>query len=182
MKFLLVKSYKIIAEFFKKNINLKCGLKILDVGCGCRGNFINFDSGTYYGIDINAEALAKVQKKNGDKYAIMDAKHLAFADGAFDYIISTSFLHHLDDRQCQALCEQINKKLKDSGRAIIADGVFPEEKFNLIGKIMRKLDHGRFVRHRQKLRTILSKNFSIINEYYFVNLIFAYAVFVLKKR
>ncbi|MFH2136951.1 MAG: class I SAM-dependent methyltransferase [Candidatus Omnitrophota bacterium] len=175
---LLDKSYKKLKEIFQAHMLVKADTRILDIGCGRRGNFACLPREVYTGIDV------ELNKKNRDdgNYFLMDAKKLVFEDKYFDYMISTSFFHHLSDAECAAVCEQIKAKLKADGTVVIADGIYPESKLNIPGWLIRSLDRGRYVRRRNSFRNMFLKDFVIEKEYYFVDKIFAYSVLILKNK
>lgn len=112
------------AEVVIKNLSLKNGDKILEVGCG-RG-FYGYIIGTFFpkvsytGIDINEAHLriAKVFAQTSNvNFRKADATKLPFANKFFDKIICTEVLEHIkNDRM--ALSE-LYRVLKPHGIAII---------------------------------------------------------------
>lgn len=115
-------------SFFMNNLPVQTG-RALDVGCGS-GILVNELSahfGEVIGIDISDEMLeiatAKRQHSN-TTYLNMDAENLVL-DGKFDFIVSRTTFHHLNDipkviRQLQAL-------LNDGGKLVILDNVSERE-------------------------------------------------------
>lgn len=112
------------AEVIIKNLSLKNGDKILEVGCG-RG-FYGYIIGTFFpkisyiGIDINEEHLriAKVFAKAPNvNFRKINATKLPFADKVFDKIICTEVLEHIENDR-QAISE-LYRVLKPHGTAVI---------------------------------------------------------------
>lgn len=182
MNQLLSNSYCNIKNIFIKNINLVRGNKILDLGCGWRGNFFAENSENYYGIDSNQRLIKRLKKSKTGTYTAMDARELKFESDYFDYVISVSVVHHLSQEDIAKILSEVRRVLKKGGKIIIADGVYPQNKWNIIGWLLRFLDRGRYVRTKFDLRSLLSVNLNIEKEYYFVDKIFAYSVFVLSFK
>ncbi|MBI4846206.1 MAG: class I SAM-dependent methyltransferase [Candidatus Omnitrophica bacterium] len=182
MNNLLKKSYERISKVFLENIKIGENAKVLDIGCGLKGNFIKIPGANYVGIDLNKYMIENNSCKGDGYYMVMDAKHMAFKDNSFDYIISTSFFHHFNDEECVAILRETNRILKKKGKLIVADGVFPSSLFNFFGWAIRIFDRGRYVRSIQGLLKIFNKTFSIIKKDYFADNIFTYGVFVMEKE
>lgn len=101
---------------------------LLDVGCGS-GELLRYTAefartkgikGRLTGLDLNPIS-ASVSAKNTNDFPVIsitqgDAFQLPFADGEFDYAISSLFFHHLTD-------EQIPQALQEM-RRVARNGVF----------------------------------------------------------
>ncbi len=179
---LLDKVYNILKKMYLENMDIRAQTRILDLGCGLRGNFMGIPAQAYIGIDVQEKIISKLKGRNDGKYEFMDAKKLAFEDNYFDYIISTSLFHHLSQAQCLLLCDQVKAKLKKEGLAIFADGVYPQSRWNIAGRLIRFFDRGRYVRGKESYKKIFLNNFRIEKEYYYVSNVFAYSVLVMKKH
>ncbi len=182
MNELLSDSYRNIKKIILKNIPRDKGSKILDIGCGWRGNFCAIDPDCYYGADNDRRVIEALKKSATGSFFVMDAKGLRFDSEYFDYVISVSLLHHLPKDQLKDAMLEVKRVLKKEGKIIFADGVYPESKFNLAGWLIRFLDRGRYVTDRHSLRKLLSGYFYIEKEYYFVDKIFAYSLFVMSIK
>ncbi|MCP4649202.1 MAG: class I SAM-dependent methyltransferase [PVC group bacterium] len=174
--------YNRLREIYLDNLDPAGCSKVLDIGCGSRGNFLNLPEQLYVGIDRNAKLIRILKSKVRGEYICMNAEKLNFPDNYFDYIISTSFFHHIGNEHCQQVCQRMVKSLKKGGKVIIADGVYPDSQFNLPGRIIRFLDRGRYVKDKEGFKNIFLKEFEIQKEYYFLDRIFAYSIVVLKPR
>jgi cyclopropane fatty-acyl-phospholipid synthase-like methyltransferase len=183
MIFSLQKSYQKIKDFTSQNIDLQQGAKVLDIGCGKRGNFWNFDPKTYIGVDNDIKIISSLKQRRDGNYMFLDVcKALDFEDKSFDLVVSVSLFHHLSDRQAQGLCLEISRVLKPEGLAIIADGVFPGERSNVLGFLIRYFDRGKYVRNAKGLKKIFERNFSVQAERVFTDSIYAYSVLNLKVK
>lgn len=183
MKIFLAKSYKKIKEFTLRNIEIKPESRILDIGCGSRGNFWGFAAESYTGLDADKNVLEKLQRRTDGIYKLHDVcKGLPYGEGVFDYIVSVSFFHHLSDKQAEQLSSQIKRVLSRNGRAIIIDGVYPDSKINLLGWLIRYFDRGRFIRNGRGFEQLFLKEFQIEANYSFTENIFAYTVLRLRPK
>ncbi|MFN0279848.1 MAG: methyltransferase domain-containing protein [Pyrinomonadaceae bacterium] len=102
----------------KKELSKGSQISILDVGAGSGellktagemfGNKIMF----LVGAEINAKATKsiKAQCANFGLHAVQcDALLLPFADNSFDFVVSSLFLHHLNDEQAVMLVNEMNR-------------------------------------------------------------------------
>ncbi len=179
---LLNNSYKTLKRIFQDNMEIFQQLRILDIGCGARGNVFGIDPKAYVGIDNQAVLIKRLEKSATGSFFVMDTKELKFDSVYFDYIISVSLLHHLSADELKDVVAEVKRVLKKGGKIIFADGVYPESKFNLAGWLIRFFDRGRYVRGRDSLRKLLSGYFFIEKEYYFTDKIFAYSLFVMSIK
>ncbi len=111
-------------EFFLKNIpNSK--RRAIDIGCGsgilveCLRN--EFEE--VIGIDISSEMLNIAKSKrqfDNVTYISMNAENLSLK-GRFDYIVSRTTLHHIEDKE--ALLTKLKDYLAPKGKIVILDNV-----------------------------------------------------------
>ena len=74
------------------------GLRILDAGCGTGRNLIEFGPlGDARGIDSSPEAIDFCRRRGVVGATEGRLEHLPFQDGAFDLILATDVLEHLED-------------------------------------------------------------------------------------
>lgn len=111
-------------------IDVKKGMKLLDIGCG-RGDM------TFYcaslgmeciGIDYAKEGikLANTAKKKQDipiqkrvSFSVMDAKKLTFPDNEFDLIISVDVFEHMYKEELDTATSEIKRVLKPNGVLLV---------------------------------------------------------------
>jgi len=92
---------KMKIDFILKNLNLKKGEKILDVGCGTCILFENIydEDKIFVGVDISEKILREGWKKFRDKTNLFlvsaDAEHLPFRDKVFDTIFAITLIQNL---------------------------------------------------------------------------------------
>jgi cyclopropane fatty-acyl-phospholipid synthase-like methyltransferase len=183
MKILLKKCYAQITQFAFKNMEIKSKTRILDIGCGKIGNFWRFAPESYIGLDADQSTLRKLGKRRDGNYQLQDVcQGLPYADGFFDYVLSVSFFHHLSDKPAKRLIGRIKRVLSKNGRAIIVDGVYPDSRFNVLGRLIRYFDRGRYVRHSDEFAKLFLEDFYIEKRFSFSQSIFAYTALLLRPK
>jgi ubiquinone/menaquinone biosynthesis C-methylase UbiE len=69
--------------------------------------------GSFTALELNARAAEAVLEKSSGREEIVsirgDALRLPFADGSFDYSISSLFTHHLDDSEVVRALQELNR-------------------------------------------------------------------------
>ncbi len=179
---LLDKSYTNLKKILLENMCLSRHVRVLDIGCGAKGNIYGIDPKAYVGIDNQGVLIKHLKESLSGEYHVMDTKELKFDSEYFDYVISVSLLHHLSADELKDAMLEVKRVLKKGGKIIFSDGVYPESKFNLAGWLIRFFDRGRHVRGKHSLRNLLSGYFHIEKEFYFVDRIFAYSVLVMRPK
>lgn len=87
---------------------------VLDVGAGSGGLLRNLSrwldgrNALLVGCELN-ESAARSINSPGVMAVRSDALSLAFADGSFDYVFCSLFLHHLDDRDATRLITEMGR-------------------------------------------------------------------------
>jgi len=125
-------------ELFKR-MNLKKGMKVLDVGCGIGGGDLLMAKKygvDVYGIDLSAnmlniakDRLKKTSLKQGSvEYEECDAMTRDFKDGEFDIIYSRDCILHVADKV--TLFKRFYKWLKSGGGLYISDYCRGEDSSN----------------------------------------------------
>lgn len=163
--------------------------KILDVGCAS-GWFVfqvakAFRKARCFGIDIYKEAIAYAQKEYPHiEFKVADAHKIPYKSSAFDTVICTEVLEHVDDPEAVLL--EIKRVLKKRGRlAVELDSAsllfsivwFAWRKFN--GKVWNESHVHSF--NIKKLEKLAKKcGFLVVEKKHF-NLGMA-MVFVLEKK
>jgi len=182
MNKLLANSYRNIKEIILEAVNAVEGARVLDIGCGKRGNFCSIDPKFYYGMDKDAGVINYLNKEKNGSFFVMDSKELKFDSEYFDFVMNVSLLHHLSPKDMDDAVVGIKRVLKEKGKVIFCDGVYPQSKLNIAGWLIRFFDKGRYVRNKDDLRGLLLEYFRIDKEYYFVDKIFAYSLFVMSLK
>jgi 2-polyprenyl-3-methyl-5-hydroxy-6-metoxy-1,4-benzoquinol methylase len=110
------KVYKFAQQFCRDK-------KILDVGCGTGYGtaYLAETASSAIGIDLSRQAIrygTKRYRHPGVAFLRMNAESLGFADGSFDFVISTENFEHLRDQN--ACLREISRVLKDDGMLLLA--------------------------------------------------------------
>ncbi|MEO6655524.1 MAG: methyltransferase domain-containing protein [Pyrinomonadaceae bacterium] len=92
----------------------KSSVSILDVGAGSGGmlieigNWLKDRKALLVGAELNTEATVEMHRSK-IKTVQCDATGLPFADGSFDFVFCTLFLHHLGDEPAVELLEEMSR-------------------------------------------------------------------------
>ncbi len=168
-----------IEKILKKEINDRSKkIKILDIGCGSGEISRFFNNLDYIGIDVNPDYIEfarKIYKKN---FELMNAQKLRFKKRYFDYVVIIGVLHHIDDKNCSLILNEITRVVKNNGKIIIIEDVNTQSKIDLLGNIIRKLDVGEHIRTQKEWLELLSKKINIKKQYRFKSFIPTYEVFI----
>ncbi len=168
-----------IEKILKKEINDRSKkIRILDIGCGSGEISRFFNDLDYIGIDVNPDYIEfarKIYKKN---FEVMNAQKLRFKKRYFDYVVIIGVLHHIDDKNCSLILNEIRRVVKNNGKIIIIEDVNTQSKIDLLGNIIRKLDVGEHIRTQKEWLELLSKKINIKKQYRFKSFIPTYEVFI----
>ncbi|MFH1398665.1 MAG: class I SAM-dependent methyltransferase [Candidatus Woesearchaeota archaeon] len=113
---------KKIFKIIRKNLKLKKGDKILEIGCN-RGSYVRELQKGYevYGIDVNEAAIKEGMANN---LSVMSATKTDFPDCHFDKVYSSHVIEHIQDTN--GLLKEIHRVLKPGGLFVF---VYPFEVF-----------------------------------------------------
>lgn len=119
--------YSIVAEsrdYFQDRVLTACtGRDTLEYGCGMGSHSFQLarrGAHRVVGLDISPFAVHRAQERavgeglGNVKFTVGDAERLPFVNGAFDLVLGTSILHHLD---LEASLGEIARVLKPDGMA-----------------------------------------------------------------
>ena len=94
-------------------------LRILDYGCGTGGNTSGYAAlGAVVGIEPDAAAVRLAQERGDAQYCRSNGTHLPFRQGAFDAVVASDVLEHIEDDL--AAVSEIARVLRPGGAAIIS--------------------------------------------------------------
>ena len=166
-------------KIVKKYIT-KPNVKVLDIGCGPAEILSTLPNIQYYGFDINPNYINSAKKKYAHKtkffckkFTSKDTKLLP----KFDHILLLGILHHLNDREINALMLNIKKNLKRKGNVITLDNIFINNQ-NFIAKFLIQMDKGMNVRSKKGYLNILKNHFKKINSKVYHQKFIPYTYFV----
>jgi len=135
-------------RFLDEVVRSRPSMKVLDVGCGPGSLFPYLAETRYTGIDLNPQSIEHARRLYGDRgrFLVGDvARGLPDDCVAFDLIIVSALLHHLDDAQAQTLFSRLAGLLKPDGRIVTIDNVWlPKQHF--LAKVANRMDSGLNVR------------------------------------
>jgi ubiquinone/menaquinone biosynthesis C-methylase UbiE len=103
--------------------------RVLEIGCGT-GNLVlrvnNVQPALQViGIDPDPRALGIARRKAGDRPGLTFeqgyAQELPYPDGAFDRVLSSMMLHHLDDHTKTAAVAEAFRVIEPGGMLLVAD-------------------------------------------------------------
>ena len=125
-----------VAEYMKKEYDLKKGDKILDVGCG-KGfqlkELQNLIPGIkVFGLDISQYAIDNAHPDIKDHIKLGCASELPFADNEFDYVFSLNTLHNLKIDKLFSAITEINRVSKNNKYICVESYRNELEKQNLL--------------------------------------------------
>jgi SAM-dependent methyltransferase len=112
----------------------------------------SFRPESYVGVDINARYIARARATNtGYRFEVGDGRSLPFADGSFDAALISGVIHHLDDASARSLLQEVRRILvPESGVLVMSEPVPTRKRWNLIGRLVVRLDEGDFIRPSER--------------------------------
>lgn len=117
---------KLAISRYLKKVNIS-GKRILDLGCG-RGRWLDYfgDRGVeVQGIDLSQNAV-RICRKKGYTCHQGSIEDLSILQGRFDYITSITVLLHLPYAVKEKAIEQIGRKLRVGGKAILIESTWDD--------------------------------------------------------
>jgi phosphatidylethanolamine/phosphatidyl-N-methylethanolamine N-methyltransferase len=119
----------------------RVGGRILEVGVGTGISLPDYArTNSIVGIDISAPMLRKAQERvaehgldNVEALAVMDAKHLAFPDAAFDVIVAQYVITAVPDPE--ATLDEFARVLKPGGEIVLVNHIGAESGLRKVGEL-----------------------------------------------
>jgi len=111
-------------------LDCRAGSSVLDVGCGTAtlASMISarFPAARIFGIDGDASVIERGRHKARRAAVAVDlqlglAQQLPYADGAFDYVVSSLFFHHLSRALKEQVAREIQRVLRPGGQLYLVD-------------------------------------------------------------
>jgi ubiquinone/menaquinone biosynthesis C-methylase UbiE len=125
----------------QREVRLKAGMRILDVGCGtgallkrlCKTSGIDA-----HGIDAEANMIAVAKRSNPDySFQVSPCESIPYEDDSFDVLTACMAYHHFSDKS--GFAREAARVLKPGGALYIADPKFPYVIRKSINGILRLL-------------------------------------------
>ena len=140
---------------------------VLDFGCGRGALCQTFDAAEYVGFDITPSFVAFARQSHpAHKFAVMDGTNLAFQPNQFERIVIVGVLHHLDDTLTNRALMEIRRVLRADGMCLIIEAIPTRERGNIIGRLLRSMDAGAFIRPVQAWVSLLEEHLQIERSYH----------------
>lgn len=179
---LLTLDYFFIKRVIKKELHLKNGQKLLDLGCGTGILSSLFSPRSYVGIDID-KAIIDYAKKRHSQYSFLqiDSSLLTYKKSAFDAVLIAGVIHHLEQDLAEKTLQNVRSILNANGTVLAIEAIPPLNPFNLPGSFFRAHDHGHHILSFLEYKNLFSQFFAIKKSYKQKGGIFDYAVFILTK-
>jgi ubiquinone/menaquinone biosynthesis C-methylase UbiE len=128
----------------------------LDVGCGPRSLIAQTLPGTVVGIDCSTEILHETQRDNVTCITAT-ATALPFTAESFDGVVSFGMLHHVSEQDAETALTEMRRVTRPGGVVLLFDSVSPVSSARRpLAALLRKLDHGCYVRDEATLRRLLN--------------------------
>jgi len=122
--------------------------RVLDLGCGPGDMLSVLPDCEYVGVDVDERYIDAARARFGSRgtFHCMPVEDVVLeAPRAFDLVMANGVLHHLDDRQADAMLRLAAAAMKDDGRTVTLDGCYLEGQ-SRIAKAFLDWDRGKFVR------------------------------------
>lgn len=133
------------------------GCRILDIGCGPGDLLAHLPEGArYVGLDANARYIRNARRKYGQagEFICHPVKgHQPLAPHAFDIVVGTGVLHHLDDEEALQFFELARASLRPGGRLVTVDGCRAPG-LPLLARVLLRLDRGPHIRDHDGYRNL----------------------------
>lgn len=161
-------------------------MRILDFGCG-NGRLVGFvGDAEYIGIDNNPSYIESATATYGGPrvhFYCADLDTLASLPiEPVDVVISIGVLHHLDETVAEKALAASRDLLEADGRLVTMDPCF-EPNQSSVARVLMALDRGKYVRHPEGYRRLISEGFVIDNESLWTDVYkFPYTHFVTESR
>jgi SAM-dependent methyltransferase len=136
-------------------------LALLDVPCGT-GTLTDICLPcAYIGIDIDPVRVeaAKAARGTVGEFRVGDAADLDFPDNSLDRILAAGLFHHVDDETARRIFAEFARTLKPQGHLVVFEAIWPRNRLNIFGIIMRRLDEGKHVRVPEAYQALFTRHF-----------------------
>jgi SAM-dependent methyltransferase len=130
--------------------------RVLDVGCGPGTNTRYFASTEYLGVDMNSSYIADARARHGRDFLVADVTTYTAPPGAaYDFILSNSFLHHIDTPDVRRILRHLATLLTPDGHLHLLDLVLPPKPS--VGRLLARLDRGDHARPLDTWRMLIEE-------------------------
>jgi len=140
------------------------GARILDVGCGT-GSLLDYLPANveYVGFDPNPAYIEAARRRYGDRGRFfcdrVGSNVIALENGAFDFVVAKSLLHHLSDAEVHDLLGAASRLLKKGGVFFSSDPARHAGQ-GVLTRILLSLDRGGSIRSPEGYAQLIGAHFS----------------------
>lgn len=149
-------------EFVRDYVRPFPGCRILDIGCGTARILHYLPDVEYFGFDLSQRYIDDAIQSYGNRghfhCALVEQTILDDME-AFDIVMATGLLHHLDDAQVNGLMRLSLSALRDGGRLVTADPCYAVDQ-NAISRFLVSHDRGQNVRSAEQYSNLASPVFT----------------------
>jgi SAM-dependent methyltransferase len=137
-------------RFSTEDLHPLPGQSVLDIGCGTAALARYLGPVRYVGYEPNAAYVERGRRENADRDVTLrtgyfDAAAAAEFPLAFDLVVVSAVLHHMNDAEAGDLFRLLAQVVKPEGRVVTLDNVLVPRQ-NPIARVLINLDRGRNVR------------------------------------
>lgn len=126
---------------------------VVEVGCGT-GLYLSALSPRVFGTDLSL-SYVRFLKRKGPRVFASDARALPLRSGSVGFIYCVNVLHHLEDDAVGAIFGEMWRACRPGGTLVVVDIVHPPRYGNRLGRLLRRLDRGGFVRRREQFTALI---------------------------
>ena len=147
-----------------KYLDYQNGMRILDFGCGVGLYAHLFSDEDYCGVDILPQYLSSARNRYPKKEFI-DSKDLmqVAKKRPFDRILVLGVFHHMSDEEIKSVLQTFRSISSPDAKVVVLEAIYPENKFDIPGWLLRKMDRGNYVRHISTWNHLFEKENISIN-------------------
>jgi SAM-dependent methyltransferase len=145
-----------------KHIRPQAGDRILDIGCGTGDILRHMPPVEYVGFDMDEKLLVAARKNYGHRGSFFQGTlgyDVVANFAAFDIVVATGVLHHLNDSEAIELFKLGARLLKLGKRLVTLDGCYVPGQ-SAIARYILSTDRGRHVREAQSYLHLASQVFN----------------------
>lgn len=132
----------------RAHVRAQKGDRILDIGCGPADVLAFLPDVSYVGFDASPRYVAAARRRFGDR-GEFHCRDVTEAEvdvrAAFDIVLATGVLHHLDDAKVVHLFRLAHQALVPGGRLVTLDGCYTEHQ-SFGARTILSWDRGKYVR------------------------------------
>lgn len=148
----------------REHVDLRNGMRVLDVGCG-PGYVVELLAGAeYVGLDTDRRYIDYARRRYG-RYGEFQCTALThdFLEkrASFDYVLMNGVLHHLPDEDASEVLRLCHDALKMGGSVVTLDGFYADD-IGPVSRFLLQRDRGKFIRTKSQYLALAGSSFSCV--------------------